>query len=578
MMDSFCQPEVEKVTILKSARIGYTKIIGHVVGYHIHQDPCSVLIVQPTIDDAEGYSKEEIQPTFDETEVLRKRVGDSKSRSSGNTIAKKKYPGGILHIIGANSPRGFRRITVRLVLFDEVDGYPPSAGQEGDQIKLGIKRSETFWNRKIGLGSTPTNKGISRIGDSWDKSDKGYFVLSCPHCAGEHIRLFSEPDKPVMLRDKPLKASFIKWIDEDPKTAKWLCPDCGALIDHGYHHEMVSAGRWKGETWEWSNDRGFRFELNFTGHIGFRIWSGYSYSPNSTPPKLVREFLECKEDSELLKTFVNTVLGEEWEERGEAANENLLKLRAEKYTDVPVKGLILTAGFDVQADRIEGEVVAWAEDGESWSVEYMVLAGETTQPEVWEDLAEALKTTYKHESGQQMLIESVCIDSGYLPRRVYDFVRKFGARYVYPIKGMPGAGRPIVESITARARRLSKRKSTRIKPEMIGTHEAKILVMRRLKLNQIGPGFCHFPDDRSEEYFKQLTAEKLVNRKKKGVVYQEWVQVRTRNEALDCRVYAHAALLLADPDWGRLISGERKPKPKRKGKAKPYAQVRNLIR
>jgi len=585
MMDAFCQAEVERVTIMKSARIGYTKIIGHVVGYHIHQDPCSMLIVQPTIDDAEGYSKEEIQPTIDETDVLRGRVGDSKSRSSGNTIAKKKYPGGILHIIGANSPRGFRRITVRLVLFDEVDGYPPSAGQEGDQIKLGIKRTETFWNRKIGLGSTPTNKGVSRIGDSWDKADKGYFVLACPHCESEHIRLFREPDKPVVLRGEDVKISFLQWdsipvYDEhgeivghesDPKTAAWVCPDCGGLIDHSHHHSMVDGGHWMGETWEWRKETGFRFELGFTGNIGFRIWAGYSYSPNTTPPKLAREFLECKSDSELLKTFVNTVLGEEWEEKGEAANEHLLKMRAEVIRDIPDKALILTAGADIQADRIELEVVAWSEDEESWSVDYLILPGETTQPEVWGDLAEAMKGTYQHESGKQLRIESVCIDSGYLPRRVYDFVRKFGAGYVYPIKGQPGAGRPIVESITARARRLAKRKSKKIRPELIGTHEAKLLLMRRLKLNVVGPGFCHFPDDRPDEYFKQLTAEKLVARHKKGAVYHEWVQVRSRNEALDCRVYAHAALLLADPDWGRLRKAlepkEKTPEKKKQQKS-----------
>ncbi len=582
MMDAFCMPEVEQVTLLKSARIGYTKIIGHVMGYHIHQDPCSILVVQPTIGDAEDYSKEEVQPVIDETEVLRERVGDSKSRSSGNTITKKAYPGGRLHIVGANAPRGFRRITVRIVLFDETDGYPPSAGQEGDQIELGTNRTENFWNRKIGLGSTPTNKGASRITDSWERSDQGYFFLTCPHCGENHIRLFREPEKPVLLRGDKVKVSFMHWVDEDPKTAAWMCPDCSSLIDYSHHRQMCDSGRWLGETWEWRRETGFQFEPSFTGHIGFKIWAGYSYSPNSTPPKMVKRFLKSKGDSELLKTFVNTVLGEAWEEKGEAANEFILLDRREVYpAEVPVKALVLTAGVDIQKDRIELEVVGWAESLESWSVDYVVLPGETTQQGVWDDLAEALKATYRHESGNSLRISGVCVDSGYLSKSVYDFILKSRVEYYFAVKGIEGTARPIVESMTQRARRLAKRKAKKIRPELIGVDEAKTVLMRRLKIATPGPGYCHFPMERDEEYFMQITAEQLITRYKKGRPIREWRQVRHRNEALDNRNYAYAALLLIEPDWGRLHQskqGESQPIPTQKKSATRHNINRRLIR
>lgn len=547
--------EVEQTTMMKSARVGYTKIIGHVVGYYIHQDPCSILIVQPTIGDAEDYSKEEIQPMINETDVLLDRVGDPKSRTSGNTISKKAYPGGRLHIVGANAPRGFRRITVRIVLFDETDGYPPSAGQEGDQIELGTTRTETFWNRKIGLGSTPTTLGASRITDNWERSDQGYFMLACPHCAGEHIRLFREPENPVMLRGEKIPISVMTWVNDDPKTAAWVCPDCSGLIDYSYHRRMCDAGRWFGETWEWTRADGFTFESGFTGHIGFRIWAGYSYSPNSTPPKIVKKFLKAKGDDELLKTFVNTVLGEAWEEKGEAANEYSLMDRREVFAaEVPAGALVLSVGADIQLDRIELEVVGWSENQESWSVDYIVLPGAPTQPEVWEDLAEALRTSYLHESGARLKISAVCIDSGYMAKAVYDFVLKFRAQYVFATKGMAGAGKPIVESMTERARRIAKRKSKKARPEIIGTDEAKTVLMRRLKLAIPGAGYCHFPVGRDEEYFKQLTAEQLITRYKKGRPVNEWRQIRPRNEAIDCRVGAHAALLMIDPNWTKLLN------------------------
>ncbi len=528
---------------MKSKRIGWTKILGHVLGYHIHQDPASVLIVQPTIEDAEGYSKEEVQPTIEETPVLRERVADAKSRTAGNTMKKKTYPGGMLHLVGANSPTGFRRITVRVVLFDEVDGYPQAAGVEGDQIKLGMGRSETFWNRKHGIGSTPTLKDFSRIERHYNASSRGLPFLQCPHCGEWHVRKFRQPAEPIVLQGEAVAVSYLHWEDGAPDFAAWVCPDCGGLISHRHHRSMINGLRWKGEHWEWADGR-FTFLPGFTGKIGFHIWAGYSFSPNATPRHLVREFLEAKDSQELLIVFVNTVLGETWEDPGEKLSEKALVSRAEQPSDcVPMGAEVLTLGADLQADRIEYEITGWNRTEESWSVEYGILYGDPALDDVWTQLENVLTARYVHESGAELAIASACIDSGYMAERVYAFCARVRTP-CYPVKGMPGFGRPIVETGRQRIKRLRKRRIQGVKPELIGVDEAKTVIHRRLQLTRPGPGYCHFPNDRDEEYFAQLTSEKLITRYTKGRPERFWVPIRTRNEALDCRVYDYAALLL----------------------------------
>ena len=542
MMDACCHPRVERVSIIKSKRTGYTKCMGNLIGYHVHQDPCSILVVQPTLDDAEGWSKEELTPTVEQTEILSKLIAPPRAKDSGNTILRKRYPGGILHVVGANSARGFRRITVRLALFDEVDGYPPSAGNEGDPEKLAEGRTETAWNRKIIKGSTPTEAGISRIGRAWRESSQGHYVLSCPHCAGEHIRRFVVPEKPVVIRNEAFPVSHL-----DHATGEWVCPACQVRMDHGQHRALIEGGYWRGEHWEWRNGQGFTFLEGFSGHIGMHIWAGYSYSPNSTPDKLIAEYNAVKDDAEQLKTFVNTVLGEEWIEPGEQLDHDVLAARAEQYpAEVPPGAVVLTCGVDVQGDRLELEIVGWGEREESWSIDYQVLVGDPTQDDVWDDLAEVLKDgRWIGPGGRPHRVSAACIDSGYLPRRVYRFVRAQRSAFVWPTKGRAGAY-PVIESKTIQARRAAKRKKEGAAPEMIGVDEAKAILYRRLRLSGEGPGVCHFPADRDLEWFKQLTGERCITRYPRGgAPTREWVRVYRAVEALDCRVLAHAALLLS---------------------------------
>lgn len=532
ILDSMIHPKVEKVSWLKSARVGYSKCIGILTAYHIHYDPCPMLMVQPTVDDAKGFSKDEIQPMLRDVPVLSGLVSAAKSRDSNNTIEKKSFPGGTLTLVGANSARGFRRLTVRVVMFDEVDGYPPTAGQEGDQIQLGTKRTETFWNRKIIIGSTPTVEHYSRIEDSYNSSDRGVYLVPCPECGHYHELLWKN----------------LHWEDRNPDTAKFVCPECGCLIDHKDKRKMVEGGYWKGTTWEYRNGE-FTFSENFSGHIGFKIWAAYSYSPNSTWSKLVKEFLTVKDDPEKLKTYVNTVMGETWKElEGDGLEYEYLYAAREDYNIDPLPSQIkvLVAGIDVQGTpgsatgRIEVTILGYGEGEECWALDHVVIDGDPGLSDVWKALDEVLEHTYTNEDGAQLQISRACIDSGGgYTQQVYDYTRN-RQHLVYAIKGSSQAGKGIFSKPTII-------KGVRV--YQIGTDTAKDLIYSRLRIEGGGAGAYHWHTQFNAEYFKQLTAERVVKRMRKGVAVKEWICPHgRRNEVLDCYVYALAALRMLNVD------------------------------
>lgn len=573
ILDAFTHPAIEVIVNKKSARIGWTSITGHVIGYNIHQYPSPIAMVQPTIEDGNNWSKEDLQPLIEQTPELRSRVSESKTRDSKSTITKKHYPGGILHTLGANSARGFRRISVRTMIFDEVDGYPATAGSEGDQITLGIRRTDDYYDRKIGIGSTPTDDGISRVQKEIETTSQGWFFVSCPECGEYHVRLFREPKKPLKLRGKKVPVAYLKWPKGKPEKAAWLCPSCDHLIGHEHNDEQLAGGFWKGEHWLYRNGR-YRFLKGFEGRIGFNIWAGYGSSPNTTPAHMASEFLDVKEDPEKLKTFVNTVLGEVWVEPGVAIDEDSLQARAENYgAELPEGVLFLTAWADVQEDRIEYEVIGWNEHEESWSIDYQVLFGDTTQKPVWEELKLGFKQRYKFANGVELPISAMGVDSGYLQKIVFQWVKDFAYKHCYATRGSTSAAAPIIEDPLVRKMRLRKRRKGGQHPQMIGVFEAKTLLFRRLKVRKPGPGYCHFPAHYDREYYEMLTAEKLRTRYVKGFPKKEFYKIRPRNEVLDTRVGNQAVLYLANPKWKKWAEFVKAPavktvssKPKRRGR------------
>ncbi len=517
IMDAITDPNTERVTVMKSARIGYTKILNNVIGYYSHLDPCNILLVQPTIEDAQGYSKDEIAPMIRDTPILEGIISDPKTRDGKNTILKKMFPGGILYMVGANSARGFRRISARIVLFDEIDGYPPSAGTEGDQIKLGIKRTEGYWNRKIVMGSTPLIQSESKIEREYENSDKRRFWVPCPSC-GEY---------------QTLKWSGMKWPDGEPERAFYVCEHHGCLVDHSQKQGMVETGAW-------------RAEKPFKGHAGFHIWAGYSFLPKAAWGILAREWMDSQDDTEALQTFINTTLAESWKENSEQPDYAVLQKRAEVYTSAAAGGYVVTAGVDVQADRLEMGVESWAPGEENWQVDYLVLFGDTTQPEVWKDLSAALNRVYINDAGAMLPISATCIDSGYNTSYVYSFVKKNAVRRVYATKGMPGTGLPIVNKAT---KKKTGRDPRPVRLFNVGVDGAKTVIYHRLQTKEPGPGYRHFPVEFETEYFEGLTAERIVTKKRRGFEYREWRKTRPRNEPLDIAVLNLVALKILNPTW-----------------------------
>lgn len=532
IMDAMTDPEIEQVTVMKSARVGYTKILNHLIAYHVHQDPCSMMLVQPTIEDAEGYSKEEIAPMLRDTPCLSGLVIDAKAKDGSNTILQKSFPGGTLGLVGANSPRGFRRVSRRVVMFDEVDGYPPSAGTEGDQIKLGIRRTEYFWNRKIVAGSTPTVKNASRIEKLFEQSDQRRYFVPCPEC-----------DHPQYL-----KWAYLKWPENEPSKAYFECEKNKCVISHDQKRWMISEAE---RRYLKNKNSGYGWQATAQGngkHAGFHIWAAYSSSPNAAWGQLAAEFLEAKTDAESLKTFINTVMGELFEEAFSAkVGAEGIKSRVENYEAnvVPEKALALVAGVDVQDNRLSISLYGYGRGEESFLVNRMEIFGDLSRPELWKQLDSVLKATYRHETGAEMKIRATCIDSGgHFTHEVYQYVRERRKYNILAIKGSsqkakPAIGKPKKQDVNFKGQSLKKGVDLYI----VGTDTIKSVIYGRLKHNEPGPGYIHFYAGLPDEFFEQLTIEKQITRYVRGFPTQIWVKPPgKRNEALDEAVYAYAAL------------------------------------
>tara|TARA_B100000287_G_scaffold142150_2_gene133887 strand:- start:1439 stop:3304 length:1866 start_codon:yes stop_codon:yes gene_type:complete len=521
IMDAITDPKIEQITVMKSARVGYSKILNHIIAYHIHQDPCGIMVVQPTIEDAAGYSKEEIAPMIRDTKVLTNLVSDAKTRDSNNTILQKQFPGGVLSLVGANSARGFRRVSRRIVLFDETDGYPASAGTEGDQIKLGIARTQYFWNRKIVAGSTPTIKDFSRIERLFNQSDQRRYYVPCPHC--NHMQYLRWPN--------------MRWENDDPSTASYACEECGALIPHSKKRWMVERGEWRPT--QPGNGR----------HVGFHIWAAYSYSPNAEWSNLVEEFLLSKNDPEQLKTWINTTLGECWEDEyaSKVGADGLMERAAtENYKrgEPPNLALMLTLGCDVQDDRLSMSIWGIGRNEEMFLVDRKVIYGSPARADVWKQLDEVLMDKYKNDEGFEMKIESAAIDTGgHFTQEVYQYVRERSHLGLIGIKGVgqkgkPPLGKPTKVDINFSGRAL--KRGVQLFP--VGVDTIKTTLHNKLKDAELGQGYIHFYPTITPDYFQELTAERQVLRYKHGYQERVWVKKsNARNEALDEMVYAYAA-------------------------------------
>lgn len=513
-MDAFSDPLNRRVVFVKSAQVGATEIFNNVVGYHIDQAPCAMLMVQPTQEMGDAWSKDRLAPMLQDTPALRGKVRSPRSKDSGNTLRHKVFPGGHLTVLGANSGASLASRPAKKALADEVDRYPASIAGEGDPVDLVAKRLTTYWDKTIGLASTPTLLGASRIWSAWEESDMRRFFVPCPKCGTFQHLIFKQ----------------VKWDTDRPETAVYRCEACSEPWDDADRREAVAHGYWEATA-------------EFNGTAGFHI--NEIYSPWVSLEDMVRNFLEAKKLPETLQVWINTALGLPWEERGETVSEHGLFNRREQYdhTAVPKGVALITAGVDVQDNRLEVEFVGWGRDKESWGVDKVILHGDPSSPGLWAKLDKQLLRPFKREDGLALKVSATCLDTGgHFTQTAYDFCHPRLRRKVWPIRGDNTGKKPIWPPRRTRRHTGSGTVFT------IGVHDAKMHIYRYLKIKKPGPGFCHFPEvkDYSEEHFKQLTAEKLVIRRPKNGGYPEFRFLLKsdgrRNEALDLRVYALAAL------------------------------------
>jgi len=521
MMDAVNDRRLERIVIMSSSQVGKTEMINNIIGYHIAHDPAPMLVVMPTLEMARSWSTQRFSKMIAASESLKHKIKDSKARDSGNTILSKSFAGGFVVMTGSNSPASLASRPCRIVLLDEVDRYETTS--EGDGVSLATKRTSTFANRKIIMTSTPTIDGASRIQDAWEESDKRHFHVPCPHC--------KEKQK--------LEWQNVKW--DEAKDAHMVCIHCGVVIEEKDKIWMIRNGEWIAEE-ETYKTAGFHLNELYS------VWRSWS--------EVVESFLNAKEHPDQLRVFVNTSLGQVWQSDAEEIESESLLNRRENYDaqSIPEPVVLLTCGIDVQSDRIESQVVGWSAENQMYVVDYQIMFGDPNQLQVWNELDEYLKSSFKTEDGRTIKISITCIDSGYATQNVYAFCKQRQGRRIFAIKGQSQHGKPIANRPTQSGKQ-------RVQLFPVGTDSAKDTLFSWLNIDEVRSGYIHFPADVDEEYFKQLTSERRIIKYYKGQKRMEWKQIRERNEVLDTWVYNIAGFYILNPDLESLKNKATDQKP-----------------
>lgn len=493
IMDCIIKSDIEDVVVMSSAQVGKTEILLNVIAYFIDYDPSPMILIQPTDLLAQSFSKDRLSPMIRDTPKLKNKIADAKSRDGENTILHKKFVGGHITMIGANTPTNLASRPIRIVLCDEVDRYPASAGKEGDVIKLAEKRTNNFWNRKKIKVSTPTIKGQSAIEKEYQSSSQGEWCVYCPSC------------------DMIQRYDFKRLRFDD---AKMKCICC---------NEYFSKTEWESKKGIWIHQYPENKKRGF--HLNEMASSWRSWE------EIIKDFKNANDDFkntgsyEALKVFVNTALGESWELRGKSADDDSLIIRRELYSaDLPEGVLLLTAGVDVQDDRFEIEVVGWGKGYESWGIQYHKIYCNPAKQESWEKLEKFLENEYYFEKGNSLLIAAACIDTGgHHTDESYHFLNKMEKKNkrIYGVKGMGGAGFPLIY-------KESRNTKNKVKIFILGVDAGKEKIFARLQIEEIGAGYCHFPLNEEKKYdeiyMKGLNSEQLVTSIVNGRAKNKWVK------------------------------------------------------
>ncbi len=572
ILNSMGNDEIRVVNLMKSARVGYSQMLKAALAYMLEHKKRNQLLFQPTDAAATGFMKAHIESMIRDVPVVKALAPWYGKKHRDNTLDTKKFSNRRqLWCLGGTAAKNYREKSVDTVVYDELAAFPADVEKEGAPTFLGDRRLEGSVFGKSIRGSTPKNKHECQIERACKESGIMLrYEIPCPHCGEYQYLQWGGPD-----------ADFgMKFDKSEPSSVSYLCPHCAALGTYAEWMPQQYKGVWRDRLSDLATKDGMEWtaidgkSVDAPEFVSFHIWS--AYSPFTDWRRLVQDWLKAKDDVGKLKTFVNTILGETWEEQGEKLDSDELYRRRENYlSDVPAGGVVLTCAVDVQDDRLECEVKAWGKGDESWGVDFKIIYGDLAKPQIWEELDQFLSQNYQHESGNKLHIACTCIDSGgHFTQEVYKFVKSRESRRVFAIKGVGGVGRPIVSRPTTSNK-------AKIKLFAVGTDTCKELVMARLQILDRGFGYYHYPIDNrfDEEFFKQLTAEERRTRYHKGHAILEWVKVRKRNEAFDLEVYNLAAREILNPNYDALalhlqevedVEDKPKAKPRRRFKMKGF--------
>lgn len=539
IMNAFTEPGIHRVVVKSSSQIGKSDMMNNVIGRFAHLDPCAIMMIQPTIDMAQDYSKTRIAPMIRDTKVLNNLFYDVKSRDANNTILSKVFPGGRLIMYGANSPAGLASRPIRILLADEVDRFPDSAGTEGDPADLAAKRMTTFWNSCMGLFSTPTNEGSSRIDEEYLAGTQEEWQHKCPNCGEYH--LLRHIDMTVDYKEIKTPSGKKTVIVND---VKWRCPHCGFSFSEKEMKQTPQKYISRNADALKNGIRSF-FVNGFT-------------SPWMTWSKIMREWLEAKGDPEREKVIMNTVFGESYKQKGAFEDEQIFLRRRESYgAELPNGVLLLTAAIDTQDNRLEYEVVGWGKEEECWGIRKGIVLGAPNQDRTWKEIDNILDKTYHFADGKGLKVVRTFIDSGgHYTSDVYNYYQKNFHKQRFAIKGRGGPGIPLIYKI-------AKANNAKAPLILLGVDDGKQQIMDRLSIDSPGPLYFHFPQDEGikelsnrgydDLYFKGIISEHKKVYKRNGVLREVWETTKNvRNEPLDLRNYNLACMKSLKPDWGKL--------------------------
>lgn len=575
IMDAFTQVGVRRVAVMSSSQIGKSDLMNNIVGRFAHLDPCTIMMIQPTIDMAIDYSKSRIAPMLRDTPALTdlfytvkdKDGGQGKQNDGNNTILSKIFPGGRLIMCGANSPAGLASRPVRILLADEVDRFPDSAGGEGDPVDLAAKRMTTFWNRVMGLFSTPTVEGRSRIEKEYLAGTQEEWQHQCPNCGEYHT-----------LRYVDIKADYTEHKDTQGRTTvtvesvQWVCPDCGQSFDE----RTIKNSKQK---YTPMNPEALK--------NGIRSFYVNSFSsPWISWQEIIREWLEAKGDPTREQVVINTRFGEPYRQRGAFEDEMQFVRRRENYgAELPDGVLLLTAAVDTQDNRLEYEICGWGKGEECWGIMKGVILGIPKYQSTWDALDDILDRKYYLKSGVGLKVARVFVDSGgHYTTSVYTYCENSWRKQRIPIRGSNnGPGVSLLH-------RLVHSKNRPIPHYELGVDEGKQMVMDGLDIKGPGPGYFHFPldddflKDRGYDqiYFKGIISEQQKAYKKNGVISTRWEPTGgVRNEPLDLRVYNLACMQSIKANWAKLeelVTGRQSQNSEKKTRVKEPSRIKRSAR